>query len=197
MAYEHHATMLLHRSTASVYACLLSLFATSSALTVIYSMMKLPPTDFFSLAFNLSFMCMVTFVFTKTLEIIHEFFFSDVFKEKLLMPICKKTTCYPNGVMENVYVFKQCSATTTASSSVVSVSETCANNNECIKTECPETPKSECSDQAVSDNKTTCCAFNNNNDEFIKTKCPETPDSERSNAGTEAGVDPVVVVDDE
>jgi hypothetical protein len=193
MAYEHHATMLIHRSTASVYACLLSLFATSSALTVIYSMMKLPPTDFFSLAFNLSFMCMVTFVFTKTLEIIHEFFFSDVFKEKLLMPICKKTTCFPNGIMENVYVFKQCSATTTASSSAVSVSET--NNNECIKTKSPETPESECSDQADSDNKTTCCAFNNNNDEFIKTKCPETPDSERSNAGTEAGA--VVVVGDE
>ena len=115
------------------------------------------------------------------------------------MPIFKKTTCFPNGIMENVYVFKQCSATTTASSSVVSAYNDNNNNNECIKTKCPETLESECSDQAdsVSDNKTTCCAFNNNNDEFIKTKCPETPDSERSNAGTEAGVDPVVVVDDE
>ena len=204
-SYEQHATTLIHCATVAVYAYMLSMFATTSMLTVALIAKLLPPIDSFSLTFDVLFMCTVVLIFRIAVECLYMLFFSDYAMEKNSRPVFENLNVQPDGTTTKLSFFKPVSevfpsmasimsnlmvskappqldgnTTTTTSATTATNDEECVNINLNNNTFPPGTPSdSSSNDEHLQQQQAA---------DFSK-QCPGTPDSELSQAGTAAAAE--------
>lgn len=105
MSYETHVTMAIKCITTSIYVYAVVELLAECLAAMIVAAKSVPPTDSFSMLFNIWFGFVIFTLVVALRPLIHALFFSEATSKKLLEPVCSLVICNKDDCSSKYAIF--------------------------------------------------------------------------------------------